>query len=88
MNGGLHHALECLDASEILAAADGFAFFGLHEVAALWRAAKSDPVLAEWTDETEPVANGRYWALVPDDAHVVAHFEAVFRERPDEFSPV
>lgn len=88
MNGGVHHALEFLNASELLAAADGFAFFGLHDVAALFRDAKSDPVLAKWTGETERVANGRYSTLVPNDGLLVAHFEAVFHERPDQFSPM
>lgn len=88
MNGGVHHALECLDSSEVFAAADGFAYFGLDAVAAFFREAASDPVLAEWTEQTEPVANERYWGLVPDDSYLESRFQAVFRERPKEFSPV
>ena len=52
------------------------------------RCAKTDPVLAEWTGDTEVEANRRYDAMVPDDDHLSAHFEAVFRVRPEDFSPI
>jgi hypothetical protein len=88
MNGGVHHALECLDPSQVIAAADGFAYFGLDAVASFFREAASDRALAEWTEQTEHVTNEHYWGLVPDDSFLESRFQAFFRERPREFSPV
>ncbi len=45
-------------------------------------------MLAEWTGDTEVEANQRYDAMVPDEDHLSAHFEAVFRVRPEDFSPI
>lgn len=83
MNGGVHHAIECLEPHELAAAADGYAFFGFDDVAEFFRGASADPVLSTWNDDTEVVANRRYTEMVPDDSHLVARFEEVFRERPD-----
>jgi hypothetical protein len=78
MNGGAHHALECVGPVELLAAADGYSFFGLDDVADYLRSAANDPVLSAWTDETEVVANRRYAEMVPDDSYLTARFEDVF----------
>jgi hypothetical protein len=88
MNGGVHHAIECVELSELVAAADGFAFFGLDEVAEFFRGASTDPMLATWDDDTEVAANRRYAELIPDDSHLVARFKEVFRERPEQFAPL
>jgi hypothetical protein len=88
MNGGVHHAIEVLNPAELIAAIEGYSFFGLDKVASFLRDANSDPVLSECTDDTEPEANCRYASMVPDDDHLVSHFERVFRERPDWFSPI
>ena len=88
MNGGVHHAIECVDQTELAAAADGYAFFGLHDVAAFFRGAANDPVLSEWTGETEATANRRYDDMVPDDSYLDARFQEVLRERPEQFSPL
>lgn len=88
MNGGVHHALESVDADEWSAAIAGYAYFGCDDVAAFFRGAGNDPMLTAWTDETEMSANERYETLVPNDAHLVARFEDVFRERGDQFAPV
>lgn len=87
-NGGIHHALECIEPAELLAAADGYAFFGFDDCAAFLRGADSNPLLSTWTEETEVAANRRYFQLIPNDAHLVARFEEVFRERGDQFAPV
>ena len=31
MNGGGHHALECIEPADVIAAADGYAFFGFND---------------------------------------------------------
>lgn len=88
MNGGVHHAIECVESHELLAAADGYAFFGFDAVAALLRGAPGDPVLSICTDDTEFVANRRYAGMLPDDSLLHARFQQVFRARADEFSPL
>jgi len=88
MNGGVHHALEAVNSAELAAAADGYAFFGLHDVAAFFRGAADDPDLSEWNEDTEEAADGRYEQMVPDDDHLVARFEKVYGERAEEFAPV
>jgi hypothetical protein len=88
MNGGVHHAIECVEPAELAAAAGGYAFFGFEDVAEFFRGASADPVLSTWGDDTEVVANRRYAAMVPDDSHLFARFEEVFREQPDYFAPL
>ena len=88
MNGGVHHAIECVEPTELEAAADGYAFFGMNEVAEFFHGATLDPVLSKWTSDTEIVANRRYAEMIPDDSHLVARFEAVFREHAEKFAPI
>jgi len=88
MNGGVHHAIECIEPAELLAAAEGYAYFGFEDVAAFLRGAAQDPVLSGWTDDTEVAANSRYAEMVPDDLRLVARFREVFRERAEQFAPL
>lgn len=88
MNGGVHHALEGVTEAELVAAIAGFDYFGLSEVAAFLRGASIDPVLRESTEHAERLADQQYAALVPNDAHLVYQFKAVFRDRVDEFTPL
>jgi hypothetical protein len=88
MNGGVHHAIDCVGPLKLLAAADGYAYFGFPDVCAFFRGAAADPTLLAWTDRTEIVANQRYSEMVPDDSHLLARFEEVFRERRDQFAPI
>ncbi len=88
MNGGVHHALKCLQPTELSAAVEGYAYFGFDDVAAFFRGAVNDPVLSTWTDSTEVEATRRYARMVPDDSHLVRRFEEVFRERADQFAPL
>jgi len=88
MNGGVHHAIECVAATELAAAADGYAFFGLNEVATFFRRAAEDPVLSKWTNDTEVKANLRYENMIPSDSYLRARFKEVLHARADEFSPI
>lgn len=87
MNGGVHHAIECTERTEVLAAADGYAFYGYDDVASFFRVAADDPLLCIWTDETEIAANRRYAEMVPSDSYLVAGFEKAYRERAEQFAP-
>ena len=88
MNGGLHHAIECLAPDELADAIEGFAYFGFDGITVWLRAASSDPVLKEWTDETEVAALYRYAEFIPDDDSLVTRFEAVYQRRNSEFAPM
>jgi hypothetical protein len=87
-NGGVHHAIECIERTEILAAADGYVFYGCDDVASFFRAAADDPLLCIWTDETEVAANRQYAEMVPDDSYLVARFEKAYGERAEQFAPI
>jgi hypothetical protein len=88
MNGGVHHAIESVDATELAAAVDGYAFLGLCNVATFFRGASDDPVLSEWTEETEVTANRRYESMIPSDSSLQTRFQEVLRTRADEFAPI
>ncbi len=88
MNGGPHHAIDLLSPEEISAAIDGFAYFGFKDMATWLTGASTDPLLKEWTDETETPAVFRYAELIAEDAEMVARFEKVLGERPDDFAPL
>ena len=88
MNGGVHHAIESVDATELAAAADGYAFLGLYDVATFFRGASGDPVLSEWTEDSEVTANRRYENIIPSDSYLDTRFQEVLRTRADEFAPI
>jgi len=88
MNGGVHHAIECLAPDELADAIEGFAYFGFDDITVWLRAASSDPALKEWTDKTEVAALNRYAEFIPDDDCLVNRFEAVYQKRTSDFAPV
>ncbi len=88
MNGGIHHAIDCLSPEELSAAIDGFSYFGLEGMAGWLGNAPSDPLLKEWTEDTETPAIYRYSELIPDDEYLATRFKEVYRDKPSEFAPV
>ena len=86
MNGGIHHAIDCVAPGELSAAIDGFSYFGLEVMAQWLRGAPRDRLLKEWTAEAEKSAASRYAKLIPSDAFLAERFEAVYRDRPSEFA--
>jgi hypothetical protein len=88
MNGGLFHAIECLDPDEQAIADSGYRLFGLEEVVALIRDAEVVLKSGEDLEPHEAVFDRRYWALVPDDEWLAAQFEAYLLLNPSLFAPV
>lgn len=86
MNGGIHHAIECLTPEEFSAAIEGFSYFDFDEIADWLSGASSDPLLKKWTENTEAAANFRYAECIPDDGYLSRRFEAVFRDRASDFA--
>jgi hypothetical protein len=88
MNGGVHHAIECVGPSRLLAAADGYAYFGFPDVCTFFRGAAGDPMLSTWTDDTEVLANRRYSEMISDDSLLLTRFEETLDRRRDQFAPI
>jgi hypothetical protein len=88
MNGGVHHAIECLSPNELADAIEGFAYFGFDEMTTWLTAASSDSILRQWTDDTEIAALNRYAELIPDDDFLATRFDVVYNERTSEFAPL
>lgn len=88
MNGGIHHALDFLSSAQLSAAIDGFSYFGFEAMADWLGSASTDPLLKEWTDETEQLALSRYAELIPDDGNIVRRFDATYSDRPSDFAPL
>lgn len=86
MTGGIHHAIDSVSSEELLAAINGFSYFGLKEMAEWLQSASSDPLLKEWTEDTETSAIFRYSKLIPSDAYLAERFEAIYLDRPPEFA--
>jgi hypothetical protein len=87
-NGGVHHAYENLEPNEWAVSIEGYRYFGFNEIADWFEGAASDPLLREWTEETEEAANRRYDELMPGDKEMVKRFELMFLEHPDRFAPL
>ena len=81
-NGGVCDACESLSPTQLVAGGDAYAFFGLPDVA---KVLSTPPDASD--DECEH-ADRDYWQLVPDDATLVARFEAVFAQSRDLFADV
>jgi len=87
MNGGVHHALDGMAPSDLAAAAEGYAFFNLDDVASFIRGGTENAVLSTRSGTTEAAADRRYDEMVPDDSYLLARFEEVYEERPAQFAP-
>jgi hypothetical protein len=66
----------------------GIAFFGFNDVVALLRRAANDLKLSASTDDQIVEMDQQYAYMISDDSILVARFEDVFRQRPDQFAPL
>lgn len=82
MNGGVGHALEVLSLDELAAAARGYRFFGLNDVATLLEHSINA------NDEELERADARYAALIPTDQTLADRFEALYRATPHAFASI
>jgi hypothetical protein len=82
MNGGVDHALEVLSSVELSAAAAGYRYFGLSNVAALME--RSVPT----SDAEIEALNSRYAHEIPTDDTVIRAFRRKLLAEPAEFAPV
>ena len=87
MNGGVHHATDCLSPEELAAAVSGYSYFGLSDAGDVLVAAAQGP-LSPWTDENEAEADRRYRELVPNDEAISNAFETTLSDRPHDFARI
>jgi len=88
MNGGLLHAVECLTASELTDAEDGYRFFGLHGVASLVSHARGIFESADDLGSYERQLDGQYADMIPSDSSLVERFEKRLKSGPSDFAPL
>jgi hypothetical protein len=93
MNGGVLHALECMEPEpqKFEAAMSGYRLFGFDHVADFLTVARSIAVVTLTDDDfdsLEAKLYGRYRGQVPDDSTLAERFEAYHREHPHEFAPL
>ncbi len=94
MNGGVGHALECLDDDELKSASDGYAYLGLPTLRPFFAAAQRLTDQLEAADDEagldalEVELNRDYDRQVPSDGHLTERFEAVLASRPQNFAPL
>lgn len=88
MNGGVLHAVECLDDSELADAQTGYRFFGLGAVSDLLTRAKGVLTADEDLETYESELDQEYATFIPDDSALCGHFERIYTARPAEFSGV
>ena len=78
MNGGVHH-VECLSPYELIAAKDGYTFFGFESVGRLLdRATRLD----------EGDADKEYAGIIPDDSAIDHRFAEIYARSPELFAPL
>jgi hypothetical protein len=87
MNGGVAHAVECLGSDELRAACEGYAFFGLADIARLLVDAVQAPC-GDLSDEGSVALGQAYARLVPDDGALTSRFEKHFAAHPDLYAPL
>ena len=85
MNGGVLHAIECLEPARLAEAQSGYRFFSLDSVADLFTSAHREfAALGDFAKEEDLWAE--YAALVPDDSYLVERFEEHLRQNPPDFA--
>ena len=88
MNGGLLHAVQCLQPGELASAKSGYRFFGFQDVAELISDIGSVQTSTGMLDSQEASFGLRYSRSVPDDAMLSHRFEDYFETRKSDFAPL
>lgn len=88
MNGGVLHAVEWLNASELAEAEFGYRFFSFDAVADLLSRARKIWEADKDLECYERQLNHDYATLIPNDSSLAERFEAVHKMCPSEFSPL
>jgi hypothetical protein len=88
MNGGVFHALELLNYTELHDARDGYRYFGFEKVAALLARARDLSDGGVDLENFEQQLDLDYASLIPSDSALTEKFELVLSRNPSEFAPL
>jgi hypothetical protein len=96
MNGGFTHAIECVNATEVAAAASVYRFFGFDDVADMIVEVRSvfdetdgfDSMELGAAESLEFATWDRYTSAIPDDDALSARFKRHFLRRRSDFAPL
>jgi hypothetical protein len=88
MNGGVLHAVEVLDESEIAEAQSGYNYFHLVTVAELLGCARKLFLEAQNLEEWEVKLDKQYFEYIPDDHFLFKSFELQLASNPSHFGPI
>lgn len=86
MSGGVDHAFDVLTHEEISAAAGGYRYLRLDQIADLIDRAKTTVDSADEGAIQE--IDDEYSELIPQDRTLLEHFEAALQRNPEDFSDV
>jgi hypothetical protein len=87
MNGGILHAVELLDESELDAARSGYQYFGFDSVAGLLSRAKDIFDANVDLGSFERPLDSEYDRYIPSDSSLAQRFERLLHQNPDDFCP-
>lgn len=88
MNGGILHAVECLQPRELAAVRSAYRFYQFHAVAELILEIGSAVTWAAVPDTLEASIERRYSKAIPDDKALSDRFEKHFEAHPSDFAPL
>jgi len=88
MNGGVLHSVELLDGPKLIAALDGYRFFGFEKTAELLSRARELFIRGVNLDKCEIDLDREYSQQIHDDGVLAQRFEQHFALHPDDFAPL
>ena len=88
MNGGVLHAVECLESPELSEAQAGYRYFDLAPVAELLSRARATFDADDDLESHEPLLDSEYVNLIPNDSFLDDRFQQRLRAHPEDFSPL
>jgi hypothetical protein len=88
MNGGVLHAVECLDAEQLEAACRGYVRYGFVAIPDLLRYAATFVDAGPLAEIEEARLDADYATAIPDDQTLVSAFTADLERHPDAYAPL
>jgi hypothetical protein len=88
MNGGVLHAVECLNTSELSDAQTGYRYFSFGAVADLLSRARRVLEADRDLESYEAQLDRDYASLISDDTALYEQFERIYTTRPAEFGGI
>jgi hypothetical protein len=88
MNGGVLHAVDCLNADQLDAACRAYVHFGFAAIPDLLRHGATIVDADPLTEIEEASLDARYATVIPNDETLVKAFSADYEAHPDAYAPL